>query len=115
MSNTTLLVLKLYAGFLLASFLSALMCWTLPEFLPGKRAFALQLCLYHTIATTALWHSPRFIPITLGASPESIGITLERIWCVMHGLLSAAFALWWHITLPYTTALKATNLTSKAL
>ncbi|KAG8831053.1 hypothetical protein FRC17_003786 [Serendipita sp. 399] len=114
MSNTTLLVLKLYAGFLLASFLAALMCWKLPEFLPGKRAFALQLCLYHTIATTALLHTPRFIPITLGATPESLGVTIERIWCAMHGLLSAAFALWWHITLPYAVALKAANHPSKA-
>jgi len=107
MSNTTLIMIKLYAGLLLSSMLSSYLVWGLPEFLPGKRALALQLCLYHTIVTTALWQSPRFIPLTLGAGPESLGITIERAWCVSHGLMSVALGLWWHITLPYTAIMKA--------
>lgn len=107
MNNTTLIALKLYAALLLSSFLSAYLVWGLPEFLPGKRALALQLCLYHTIVTTALWHAPRFIPYTIGAGPESLGITVERVWCASHALMSAALAIWWHVTLPYTAAIKS--------
>ncbi|CCA67305.1 hypothetical protein PIIN_01138 [Serendipita indica DSM 11827] len=106
MSNTSLLVLKLYAGLVLSSILAAYLVSGLPEFLPGKRAVALQLCLYHTVAATALWHSPRFIPITLGEDAERLGITLEKIWCVSHGFASAALGIWWHITIPYMIAMK---------
>jgi hypothetical protein len=41
------------------------------DFLPGKRAFSICLCLYHTISSTILIQSPRFIPITFGALFES--------------------------------------------
>ncbi|PVF94276.1 hypothetical protein CPB86DRAFT_876552 [Serendipita vermifera] len=106
MNNTTIIMTKLYGAILLSTLLSSFLVWTLPEFLPGKRALALQLCLYHTVVSTALWHSPRFIPITLGSGPEKMGITVERLWCITHGLMSAALGLWWHITLPYTAAIK---------
>ena len=36
------------------------------EFLPGKRALAIGLCVYHSILSTILFQAPRFIPFTLG-------------------------------------------------
>ena len=42
-----------------------------PEFLPGKRALAIALCVYHTVASTILYQAPRFIPHTFGAWFES--------------------------------------------
>jgi hypothetical protein len=42
-----------------------------PDFLPGKRAFSICLCLYHTIVSTVLIQAPRFIPISFGALAES--------------------------------------------
>ena len=38
----------------------------IPEFLPGKRALAIGLCVYHSILSTILFQAPRFIPFTLG-------------------------------------------------
>jgi hypothetical protein len=80
---------QLYGAILLSTILSSFLVWTLPEFLPGKRALALQLCLYHTIVCTALWHSARFIPITLGSGPEKLGMTIERY--VPNSLLQVSY------------------------
>lgn len=41
------------------------------EFLPGKRAFAIALCVYHSVASTILFQAPRFIPHTFGVLSES--------------------------------------------
>lgn len=41
------------------------------EFLPGKRALAIALCIYHSIASTILFQAPRFIPHTFGPWFES--------------------------------------------
>ena len=41
------------------------------EFLPGKRALAIGLCVYHSILSTILFQAPRFIPFTLGAFFET--------------------------------------------
>ncbi len=36
------------------------------EFLPGKRALAMGLCVYHSSASTVLYYAPRFIPYSFG-------------------------------------------------
>ena len=41
------------------------------EFLPGKRALAIALCVYHATVSTVLFNAPRFIPHTFGAIAES--------------------------------------------
>jgi hypothetical protein len=43
----------------------------IPEFLPGKRALAIGLCVYHTIVSTVLFQAPRFIPFSFGAFFEA--------------------------------------------
>lgn len=36
------------------------------EFLPGKRALAIGLCVYHSVLSTVLYQAPRFIPFSFG-------------------------------------------------
>ncbi len=43
----------------------------IPEFLPGKRALAIGLCVYHSVVSTILFQAPRFIPYSLGAFFEA--------------------------------------------
>ena len=38
----------------------------LVEFLPGKRALAIGLCIYHSTVSTVLFQAPRFIPHSFG-------------------------------------------------
>jgi hypothetical protein len=46
------------------------------EFLPGKRALAIGLCVYHSVVSTVLFQSPRFIPYSFGAFFEASVIWL---------------------------------------
>ncbi|KZV95866.1 hypothetical protein EXIGLDRAFT_765809 [Exidia glandulosa HHB12029] len=101
MSNTTVVAVKLYAALSLATCVAAFLCWSLPEFLPGKRAFAIQLVIYHSVASTVLYQAPRFIPISFGPAFESIKIIPETLWGTLHGLLSIGFVFWWQATLGY--------------
>ncbi|CAE7234265.1 unnamed protein product [Rhizoctonia solani] len=106
LTNTTLVLLKLYSGLLIASCLASLLCFGLPEFLPGKRAFAIQLLIYHSIAATILFQSPRFIPHSLGSVAETVGVTPEKIWGALHGVVSVMIGMWWQFTLGYAKAMK---------
>ena len=49
------------------------------EFLPGKRALAIGLCIYHSIASTILYQAPRFIPYSLGPAFESYVCRIHSI------------------------------------
>ncbi|QRV76064.1 hypothetical protein RhiJN_18899 [Ceratobasidium sp. AG-Ba] len=106
LTNTTLVLLKMYSALLLASCLASLLCFNLPEFLPGKRAFAIQLLAYHSIVAALLFQSPRFIPHSLGTLAESVAITPEKIWGSLHGLISLGLGMWWQSTLPQVKAFK---------
>ncbi|KDN42959.1 hypothetical protein RSAG8_06485, partial [Rhizoctonia solani AG-8 WAC10335] len=111
LTNTTLVLLKLYSALLLASCLASLLCFSLPEFLPGKRAFAIQLLIYHSIAATlliyhsiaatVLFQSPRFIPHSLGKVAESVAVTPEKIWGALHGVVSVMIGMWWQVSSKY--------------
>ncbi|GLB45217.1 hypothetical protein LshimejAT787_2001220 [Lyophyllum shimeji] len=87
LNNTTLVVVKMYSALVLASCLMCLLCYPLPEFLPGKRALALGLCIYHSVASTILFQAPRFIPHTLGPFMEHYNLTPEVLWGVFHGFV----------------------------
>jgi hypothetical protein len=71
----------------------------LPEFLPGKRALAIGLCIYHSIASTVLYQSPRFIPHTFGVVAESFKVTPENVWGTLHGIIGLMMVFWWQSTL----------------
>ncbi|KIY47909.1 hypothetical protein FISHEDRAFT_44512, partial [Fistulina hepatica ATCC 64428] len=99
LTNTTLLILKLYAALLLGTCVTSLLCWGLPEFLPGKRAFAIGLCIYHTTLSTVLYQAPRVVPVSFGALAEAYKITPETVSGTVHGLLGLGMVLWWQTTL----------------
>ncbi|KAK0446626.1 hypothetical protein EV421DRAFT_1790321 [Armillaria borealis] len=101
LTNTTLVLLKLYASLALASCIVALLCFPLPEFLPGKRALAMGLCVYHSSASTVLYYAPRFIPYSFGPFFEQYRITPENVWGTVHGLVGLGMVVWWQLTLPY--------------
>ncbi|EIN08268.1 hypothetical protein PUNSTDRAFT_134660 [Punctularia strigosozonata HHB-11173 SS5] len=106
LNNTTLVVLKLYSALLLGTCVASLLCFSLPEFLPGKRAFAIALCMYHSICSTILFQSPRFIPKSMGALAETWKFTPEVLWGTLHGLLGLFFMAWWQGTVGSVTAAK---------
>ncbi|KAH7886850.1 hypothetical protein F5I97DRAFT_1870709 [Phlebopus sp. FC_14] len=104
MTNTTLVMLKLYSALIAATCIATILVYPLPEFLPGKRALAIALCVYHSVASTILFQAPRFIPHTFGASFESMKLTPEVVWGTFHGVLGLAMVVWWQGTLPYAAA-----------
>jgi len=106
MNNTTVIILKLYASLILSTCIISFLCFPLPEFLPGKRALAISLCVYHSTVSTVLFNAPRFIPHSLGPVAESFKITPEVIWGVLHGLLSVGMVVWWQGTVHYTQMAK---------
>ncbi|KAI0252509.1 hypothetical protein BJV78DRAFT_1201149 [Lactifluus subvellereus] len=106
LNNTTLVILKMYATLVLGVCIMALLCYPLPEFLPGKRALAIGLCVYHSIISTVLFQAPRFIPFTFGAFFEAYKFTPEVLWGCMHGFLGLGFVAWWQGTVAYTQMVK---------
>ncbi|CAL1699271.1 unnamed protein product [Somion occarium] len=71
LNNTTVVFIKLYAALVAGTCAAALLCFSLPEFLPGKRALAIALCLYHVTCSTILYGAPRIIPYSFGPLAES--------------------------------------------
>ncbi|KAI0261659.1 hypothetical protein BC834DRAFT_895320 [Gloeopeniophorella convolvens] len=109
LNNTTLVILKLYATLVLGVCLAAFLVYPLPEFLPGKRALAIGLCVYHSIVSTVLFQSPRFIPFSFGALFETYKFTPEVLWGGLHGLLGLGFVTWWQGTVAFTQMMRKTD------
>ncbi|KAK0527764.1 hypothetical protein OC834_004297 [Tilletia horrida] len=105
MTNTTLVLLKLFGGLITGMAVGALLVAALPDVLPGKRALVVSLVIYHAAASTILLQAPRFIPHSFGTAAEKLSITPEHIWGCFHGFLTLAFTAWWQITLPQTAAI----------
>ncbi|KAH8113870.1 hypothetical protein DFH11DRAFT_280317 [Phellopilus nigrolimitatus] len=106
LNNTALVVLKLYAALTLASCVASFLCFSLPDFLPGKRALAIGLTVYHCIASTVLYQAPRFIPLSFGALFESFNVTPENVWGTLHGIISLGFVFWWQATVAQAAAMR---------
>jgi len=98
LNNTTLVILKLYSALVLASCIISGLCYSLPEFMPGKRAMAIGLCVYHSVASTILFQAPRFIPYSFGPFMEQQRITPEIVWGITHGFLGLGMVIWWQAT-----------------
>ncbi|KAJ7634848.1 hypothetical protein FB45DRAFT_977794 [Roridomyces roridus] len=107
LNNTTLVIIKLYAALTLAVCGVAFLCFSLPEFLPGKRALAIGLCIYHTTASTILYQAPRFIPMSFGAAMEGLKVTPENVWGTLHGIVGLSMVVWWQGTVHYSQMLRA--------
>ncbi|KAG1736076.1 uncharacterized protein EDB91DRAFT_1142627 [Suillus paluster] len=106
MNNTTVVMLKLYTALVAGSCVTAFLAYPLPEFLPGKRALAIGFCIYHSIVSTILFQTPRFIPHTLGPFFESVNLTPEVLWGTFHGVLGLAMVIWWQGTLQYAAVVR---------
>ncbi|KAI0631014.1 hypothetical protein C8Q77DRAFT_1130647 [Trametes polyzona] len=105
LNNTAIVFIKLYAALVTGTCIAALLCFGLPEFLPGKRALAIALCIYHVTCSTVLFNAPRFIPHSFGPLAESYRATPEVIWGTLHGLVGLGFAFWWQATVQLAAAM----------
>ncbi|KXN86506.1 hypothetical protein AN958_09978, partial [Leucoagaricus sp. SymC.cos] len=112
LNNTTLVLLKLYAALSLSTCLVSFLCFPLPDFLPGKRALAMGLCIYHSVASTILFQSPRFIPHSFGPLAEQYKLTPEILWGILHGLVGLGMVMWWQVTVQLTAMARAANRSS---
>jgi hypothetical protein len=57
------------------------------EFMPGKRALAIGLCIYHSVASTILFQAPRFIPYSFGPFMEQwVALRSNHLPCALIGL-----------------------------
>ncbi|KAH9847457.1 hypothetical protein C2E23DRAFT_848537 [Lenzites betulinus] len=105
LTNTTIVFIKLYAALVTGGCIASLLCFGLPEFLPGKRALAIALCVYHVTCSTVLFNAPRFIPHSFGALAETYRATPEIVWGTLHGLVGLGFAVWWQATVQIAAAM----------
>ncbi|EPQ52107.1 hypothetical protein GLOTRDRAFT_117600 [Gloeophyllum trabeum ATCC 11539] len=101
LNNTTLVMVKLYAALSLGTCIAAFLVFSLPEFLPGKRALAIGLCVYHSLISTVLYQAPRFIPRSFGPLAESYNATPENVWGTLHGIVGLGMVFWWQGTVQY--------------
>ncbi|EPS93417.1 hypothetical protein FOMPIDRAFT_128498 [Fomitopsis schrenkii] len=104
LTNTTLVLMKMYSALVAGLCIAALLVFALPEFLPGKRALGMALCFYHVTCSTILFNAPRFIPHTFGAFAESRRATPEVVWGTFHGIVGLTLAIWWQSTLRIAAA-----------
>ncbi|KAF8155513.1 hypothetical protein B0H34DRAFT_713613 [Crassisporium funariophilum] len=109
LNNTAVVLLKLYSALVLASCITSLLCYSLPEFLPGKRALAIGLCVYHTVCSTILYQAPRFIPHSFGPMAESFKVTPELAWGTAHGIIGLGMVVWWQGTVHYAAMARSIN------
>ncbi|KDN52868.1 hypothetical protein K437DRAFT_253811 [Tilletiaria anomala UBC 951] len=107
MTNTTIVFAKLLSIVLLALSVASILVAGLPDFLPGKRALALVLVIYHAGFSTILLQAPRFVPVSFGDMAERLNITPERTLGCMHGVVALLVTGWWQVTLPAVAAAKA--------
>ncbi|KIP04728.1 hypothetical protein PHLGIDRAFT_109194 [Phlebiopsis gigantea 11061_1 CR5-6] len=113
LNNTAVVFIKLYAALAVGICAASLLAFSLPEFLPGKRALAIGLCIYHVTCSTILYNAPRFIPHSFGAFAEGYGITPEHVWSTLHGFVGLGFAVWWQATVQLAAAMRSQMLKSQ--
>ncbi|EKM57546.1 uncharacterized protein PHACADRAFT_170797 [Phanerochaete carnosa HHB-10118-sp] len=111
MNNTAAVFIKLYAALSAGICAACLLCFGLPEFLPGKRALAIGLTIYHVTCSTILYNAPRFIPFSLGAIAEAYKITPENVWGTVHGFIGLGFVIWWQATVQLAAAMRNSTKT----
>lgn len=76
-----------------------LLLYGLPDYLPGKRAAAILLLLYHGVASSVLLNAEPFIPFNFPANFAQHGVRVESILGIAHGLLSLLTVTWWQVSL----------------
>jgi len=98
-------MLKLYSSLVFGTSITALLAYSLPDFLPVKRALAIGLCVYHSVVSTVLFQAPRFIPHSFGTFAEENKVTPEILWGTAHGIIGLGMIFWWQATVGMTAQL----------
>lgn len=100
---------QLYATLALSLSIICLLLYTLPDYLPGKRACAILLLLYHGVASSVLLNAEPFIDFAFPEVLAKQGVRVETIAGVAHGLLSLLTVSWWQASLGAVKAYGATG------
>lgn len=112
-TESTVLIMKLLATFILTSCVGCLLCFMLPDYLPGKRALALQLFLFHGIVAILFWLLPPGIVLyKLPVFVLNLFPLLEQVPNTVfigsaHAVVSFVGVCWWQATIPTVQALTA--------
>ncbi|SHO76929.1 Uncharacterized protein MSYG_1268 [Malassezia sympodialis ATCC 42132] len=112
-SGSTLLLIQLLGAMLLTSSICALLCFGLPDYMPGKRAVAIQLLLFHGIVSAVFMRLPDGVvtfqlPAKLLELLPWLGMYRMPIWiAAVHGCIAVLATGWWQATLPQVQAVAA--------
>ncbi|KAJ9479746.1 hypothetical protein PHBOTO_003244 [Pseudozyma hubeiensis] len=98
-TNTTAVIIKLYATLSLSLSIICILLYGLPDHLPGKRACAILLLLYHGVASSVLLNAEPFIDFAFADALSKHGVRIETIAGVAHGIMSLATVSWWQSSL----------------
>lgn len=89
----------MFSALSLSLSLICLLLYGLPDYLPGKRAAAIMLLLYHGAASSILLNAEPFIDFAFPDVLAKAGVRVETISGVAHGLLSLLMVSWWQASL----------------
>lgn len=91
--------MQLYSTLALSLSIVCVLLYGLPDYLPGKRAAAILLLLYHGVASSVLLNAEPFIEFAFPEWLTQHGVRVESIAGVAHGLLSLLTVSWWQASL----------------
>ncbi|SNX84945.1 uncharacterized protein MEPE_03654 [Melanopsichium pennsylvanicum] len=98
-TNTMAVIIKLYATLSLSLSIVCILLYGLPDYLPGKRAAAILLLLYHGVASSVLLNAEPFIDFAFPERLAQHGVRVETIAGVAHGIMSLITVSWWQASL----------------
>ncbi|CDR88504.1 uncharacterized protein SPSC_04331 [Sporisorium scitamineum] len=98
-TNTVAVIIKLYATLALSLSIICMLLYGLPDYLPGKRAAAILLLLYHGVASSVLLNADPFIDFAFPEILAKHGVTVEAVAGVAHGFMSLLTVSWWQASL----------------
>ena len=90
---------QLYATLALSLSIVCVLLYGLPDYLPGKRAAAILMLLYHGVASSVLLNAEPFIDFAFSESLAKHGVRVETIAGVAHGIMSLVTVSWWQASL----------------
>lgn len=97
----------MWSSLALALSLVCLLFYSLPDYLPGKRAAAILLLLYHGVVSSVLLNADSIVDFAFPERFAKHGVRLESIFGVAHGILSLMTVSWWQASLGSVQAYNA--------
>lgn len=92
-------LVQLYATLALSLSIICILLYGLPDYLPGKRAAAILLLLYHGVASSVLLNAEPFIDFAFADVLAKHGVRVETVAGVAHGFMSLMTVSWWQASL----------------